>query len=86
MVRIRLSRAGATARPFYHIMVADQRAGRDGRSIERLGYFNPIAAGKEIPLQLDVAKLDAWVAKGAQMTDKVKYLSKLARKQVAAAA
>ncbi|MEO5624976.1 MAG: 30S ribosomal protein S16, partial [Dokdonella sp.] len=56
MVKIRLSRGGAKKRPFYHIIVTDERNARDGRNIERLGYFNPIAAGKDVRLQLDTAK------------------------------
>lgn len=83
MVKIRLSRAGTTARPFYHIVIADERASRDGRSIERIGFFNPIAAGKDVPLQIDLAKADAWIKNGAQPTDKVKYLIKQARKAAA---
>lgn len=85
MVKIRLSRGGAKGRPFYHIVVTDGRNARDGRNIERVGFFNPVAAGKEVRLQLDTAKVSDWVAKGAQMTDKVKALFKEAGKQVAAA-
>lgn len=84
MVKIRLSRTGAMKRPFYHIVVADQRSKRDGRSIERLGYFNPIAQGKEVRLQFDVARADHWVGQGAQMTEKVRALLKEARKQAVA--
>jgi small subunit ribosomal protein S16 len=86
MVKIRLSRGGAKGRPFYHIVVADERYARDGRSIERLGFFNPIAAGKEVPLELNVARANEWIAKGAQPTEKVRALIKTAAKQVAAAA
>ena len=85
MVKIRLSRGGAKKRPFYHIIVTDVRNARDGRNIERLGYFNPIAAGKDVRLQLDTEKVQAWVEKGAQMTEKVRALYKEAGKQVAAA-
>jgi small subunit ribosomal protein S16 len=85
MVKIRLSRGGAKKRPFYHIIVTDVRNARDGRNIERLGYFNPIAAGKDVRLQLDTEKVKAWVEKGAQMTEKVRALYKEAGKQVAAA-
>jgi small subunit ribosomal protein S16 len=85
MVKIRLSRGGAKGRPFYHIIVTDERNARDGRNIERLGYFNPIAAGKDVRLQLDTEKVKAWVEKGAQMTEKVRALYKEAGKQVAAA-
>ncbi|HVH34218.1 MAG TPA: 30S ribosomal protein S16 [Tahibacter sp.] len=86
MVKIRLSRGGAKGRPFYHIVVADERYARDGRSIERLGFFNPIAAGKEVPLELNVTRANEWIAKGAQPTEKVRSLLKQAAKQVAAAA
>lgn len=86
MVKIRLSRGGAKGRPFYHIVVADERYARDGRSIERLGFFNPIAAGKEVPLELNVTRANEWIAKGAQPTEKVRALIKQASKQVAAAA
>ena len=86
MVKIRLSRGGAKARPFYHIIVADERSGRDGRNIERVGFYNPIAAGKEVPLELNLERIDHWVGVGAQMTDKVRSLVKQARKQVPAAA
>ncbi|MGA9422252.1 MAG: 30S ribosomal protein S16 [Rhodanobacteraceae bacterium] len=81
MVRIRLSRAGAKKRPFYHVVVADQRAARDGRNIERVGYFNPIAAGKEVRLQLDTARVRQWIEKGAQPTEKVRALYKEASRQ-----
>jgi small subunit ribosomal protein S16 len=85
MVKIRLSRGGAKGRPFYHIVVADERKARDGRNIERVGFYNPIAAGKDVRLQLDTEKVKAWVAKGAQMTDKVRWLMKEAGKQAKAA-
>jgi small subunit ribosomal protein S16 len=85
MVKIRLSRGGAKGRPFYHIVVADQRAARDGRSIERVGFYNPIAAGKEVKLQLNSERVQEWVSKGAQMSDKVRFLMKEAAKQPKAA-
>ncbi|HET7269317.1 MAG TPA: 30S ribosomal protein S16 [Oleiagrimonas sp.] len=84
MVRIRLARGGAKGRPFYHIVVADQRSRRDGRNIERLGYYNPVASGAEKRLLLDVEKTNAWVAKGAQMSDKVRALLKEAGSQAPA--
>lgn len=76
MVKIRLARGGAKKRPFYHVVVTDERNSRDGRYIERLGFFNPIAKGPEVPVRLDVARLQEWVAKGAQMTDRVRQLVK----------
>lgn len=86
MVKIRLSRGGAKGRPFYHIIVADERAARDGRNIERVGFFNPVAAGKDVRLQLDTERVNAWVAKGAQLSDKVRVLLKEATLQAKAAA
>jgi len=86
MVKIRLSRGGAKGRPFYHIIVTDGRNPRDGRNIERLGFYNPVAAGKEVRLQLDTDKVRTWVEKGAQMTDKVRSLYREAGKQAVQAA
>jgi len=85
MVKIRLSRGGAKKRPFYHIVVADQRDARDGRNIERVGFYNPIAAGKDVKLQLDTDRVKQWIDKGAQLTDKVKSLYKAASKPAQAA-
>ena len=78
MVKIRLTRGGAKKRPFYHIVVTDQRNKRDGRAIERLGFYNPVAQGNEAKLQLDTARVQHWVGHGAQMTDKVSALFKQA--------
>ena len=86
MVKIRLARGGAKGRPFYHIVVTDVRNSRDGRNIERLGFYNPVATGKDVPLQFDTAKAKAWIEKGAQPTGKVKFLMKQAAKQQPAAA
>jgi small subunit ribosomal protein S16 len=83
MVKIRLARGGAKGRPFYHVVVTDQRNKRDGRSIERVGYFNPLAVGADKRLELDVGKVQAWVAKGAQLSDKVRVLVKEASRQAA---
>src|SRR5690348_10418562 len=85
MVKIRLARAGAKCRPFYHVVVTDQRNARDGRNIARLGYFNPGASGPDKRLELDIAKIQEWVGKGAQCSDKVQLLVKEAGKQQAAA-
>ena len=76
MVKIRLTRGGAKKRPFYHIIVTDQRNKRDGRSIERLGFYNPIATGNEKRVELDTARVQHWVSNGAQLTDKVRMLVK----------
>ena len=85
MVKIRLSRGGSKNRPFYHVVVTDSRNARDGRSIERLGYFNPSARGGEERLRLDTAKVDEWVAKGAQLSERVDQLARVARKAAASA-
>lgn len=76
MVTIRLSRAGGKKRPFYYIVVTDSRKKRDGRSIERLGFFNPIATGKEQRLNLDTARIAYWITKGAQASQRVASLLK----------
>ena len=69
---IRMARAGTKKRPFYHIVLADSRAPRDGRFIERLGYFNPLLPkDKEDRLKLDLEKVQAWMKKGAQPSDRV---------------
>lgn len=77
MVKIRLSRAGANKRPFYHLVVTDSRNKRDGRYIERLGFYNPFGKMKEEDLRIDVERVEHWVAKGAQVSDRVKKLMKL---------
>ena len=74
MVVIRLARGGAKARPFFNIVVADKRTRRDGRFIERVGFFNPIASGKEERLRLDHGRIDFWVKQGAQLSDRVAQL------------
>jgi len=85
MVKIRLSRGGAKGRPFYHVIVTDERNARDGRNIERVGFYNPVASGKDVRLHLDTDRIKQWVGKGAQMTDKVRWLVKEAGKQPKAA-
>jgi small subunit ribosomal protein S16 len=79
MVKIRLSRGGAKKKPFYHIIVADSRNSRDGRNIERLGFFNPVARGQEERLRVDLERVDYWTGVGAQVTDRVKSLVSEAR-------
>jgi len=76
MVTIRLSRGGSKKRPFYHMVVADSRCARDGRYIERLGFFNPIAAGQEERLRLNQERVDYWLGQGAQPSDRVAKLLK----------
>ncbi|MEH6550939.1 MAG: 30S ribosomal protein S16 [Pseudomonadales bacterium] len=79
MVTIRLARGGSKKRPFYHISVADSRNARDGRFIERIGFFNPVARGQEERLRLDSSRIDHWVGLGAQISDRVKKLIKEAQ-------
>ena len=74
MVKIRLARSGAKKRPFYHVVATDSRNRRDGRYIERLGFFNPVARGKEVPLSLKVERIDYWKAQGAQVSERVTSL------------
>ena len=76
MVTIRLSRAGAKKRPYYHITVTDSRKPRDGRFIERVGFFNPIAQGKDIRLSIDHERVDYWVGTGATLSERVESLIK----------
>lgn len=83
MVVIRLSRGGAKKRPFYHIVVADKRTACKGRFIERVGYFNPIATGQDKRLHLEHERIQAWISKGAQATDRVKHLLKIFAKEKA---
>lgn len=79
MVTIRLARGGAKKRPFYSIVVADSRRSRDGRFIEKIGFFNPIAAGQEEKLRLDLDRIEHWVGVGAQLSDRVAKLVKDAK-------
>ncbi len=74
MVTIRLSRGGAKKQPFYQIVVADSRSRRDGRYIERVGFFNPMARGQQERIRLDLTRVEHWVGTGAQMTDRVRSL------------
>jgi small subunit ribosomal protein S16 len=76
MVKIRLTRGGAKKRPFYHIIVTDSRSARDGRNIERVGFYNPVAAGQEKRIELNVERVQHWLGNGAQMSDKVANLYK----------
>jgi small subunit ribosomal protein S16 len=85
MVVIRLSRGGSKKRPFYHIVAADSRSPRDGKYLERLGFFNPIASGQEERLRLERDLVTQWVAKGAQISDRVQALIKEWDKASAAA-
>ncbi len=80
MVTIRLARHGAKKRPFYQIVVADSRQSRDGRFIEKVGFFNPIAQGKEEALRLDLDRVNHWIGQGAAVSDRVAKLIKDAAK------
>ena len=80
MVTIRLARGGAKKRPLYQIVVTDSRNARDGRFIERIGFFNPIAAGKAETLRLDLDRVEHWVGLGATVSDRVAVLIKDAKK------
>ncbi len=82
MVSIRLSRAGAKKRPFYHLVVTDSRNRRDGRYIERVGYFNPVGKEHEENLRIDVERIDYWIGQGAQPSERVSSLLKSHRKAV----
>ena len=82
MVTIRLSRSGAKKRPFYHIVVTDSRNRRDGRYLERLGFYNPVARSEnEESLRIDTDRVDHWVKQGAQTSERV---AKLLKNQAAA--
>jgi small subunit ribosomal protein S16 len=85
MVKIRLTRGGAKKRPFYHIIVTDSRSARDGRNIERVGFYNPVASGGEKRVELNLERVKHWVSQGAQLTDKVAVLVKDAAKAAPAA-
>ena len=78
MVVIRLSRGGAKARPFYNIVIADKRSRRDGRFIERIGFYNPLAKGGEEPLRIAQDRLTHWLGVGAQASETVERLIKKA--------
>ncbi len=83
MVSIRLSRAGAKKRPFYHLVVTDSRNRRDGRYIERIGYFNPVGPEHEENLRIDIERAEYWIGQGAQPSDRVASLLKKHRKAIA---
>jgi small subunit ribosomal protein S16 len=74
MVKIRLARAGAKKRPFYHVVATDSRNPRDSKFLERIGYYNPVATGGEQKLVVDSARLEYWTKNGAQVSDRVTFL------------
>ncbi len=83
MLTIRLARGGSKKRPFYHINVTDSRNARDGRFNERVGFFNPIAAGAEVRVSIDQERVNYWLAQGAQPSERVAQLLKEAAKAAA---
>ena len=85
MVTIRFARGGSKKRPFYSIVVSDQRRQPRGRFIERVGFYNPMATGQEERLRLDSARVDYWISQGAQPSERVASVLKQARREAAAA-
>jgi len=81
MVVIRLARGGSKKRPFYKLVVADQRYSSTGRFIEQVGFYNPVAAGAEEKVRVDQARVDHWIAQGAQMSSRVKNVVKQSQAQ-----
>ena len=81
MLAIRLARGGSKKRPFYHIVATNSRNARDGRFIERLGVFNPIAKGQEETLRIELDRYNYWVGVGGQASDRVKSLVKQYQQQ-----
>ena len=86
MVTIRLTRRGGKNQPFYHLVVTDSRKRQGGSSLELVGFFNPVARGKEQRLRMELGRIDHWVGKGAQLSDRVKQLVTTYRKQATAPA
>lgn len=86
MVTIRLARGGSKKRPFYNIVVADQRRAPRGRFIERVGFYNPIAAGEAEELRIDLERVDHWMSNGARPSETVAKLIEATRARTAAGA
>jgi small subunit ribosomal protein S16 len=84
MVTIRLARGGSKKRPFYHITVADSQRSRNGRFVERVGFFNPIARGADEKMRLDLDRIEFWIRQGAQPSERVASLIKRYRKAASA--
>lgn len=76
MVKIRLARAGAKKRPFYHLVATDSRRPRDSHYLERLGYYNPVAIGGELKMVVDQVRMEYWTKNGAQVSERVSFLLK----------
>ena len=83
MVTIRLTRRGGRNQPFYHVVVTDSRKRQGGSSLELVGFFNPVARGKDVRLRLELGRIEYWVGQGAQLSDRVKELVTRYRKQAA---
>ncbi len=86
MVTIRLTRRGARNQPYYHVVVTDHRKRQGGKSLELVGFFNPVARKNETKIRLDLPRIEYWVSKGAQQSERVVQLVKDYRKQAVAAA
>jgi small subunit ribosomal protein S16 len=86
MVTIRLTRRGARNQPYYHVVVSDHRKRQGGKSLELVGFFNPKARKADIKVRLDLPRIDFWVSKGAQQSERVGALVKAYRKQAVAVA
>lgn len=84
MVTIRLARGGAKKSPFYHLVATDSRARRDGRYLERLGYFNPVASGDAKEMEIKLDRVDYWLGNGAKLSETASTIVKKARKSAAA--
>ena len=80
MVTIRLQRGGAKKRPFYQVVVTDSRNARNGRYLQNVGFFNPVARGQEERLRLDMDRVNHWIGQGAGTSDRVATLIKDAQK------
>jgi small subunit ribosomal protein S16 len=85
MVTIRLTRRGARNQPYYHVVVTDHRKRQGGKSLELVGFFNPVARKSETKLRLDLPRIEYWLSKGAQQSERVVQLVKTYRKQAVAA-
>jgi len=80
MVKVKLVRHGAKRSPFYKVVATDARYAGDGKALERLGFFNPMARGQEVRLNLNLERINHWVSQGAQLSDRVGNLMKQAQK------
>jgi small subunit ribosomal protein S16 len=86
MVTIRLTRRGSRNQPYFHVVVTDHRKRQGGKSLEQVGFYNPKAHKNETSLRLDLPRIDYWLSKGAQQSERVDHLVREYRKQAVAAA